>query len=140
MGKAFARMGRVPMAATAAEVEKVMLAIIDDVLDYEGAPETMGKNVGDDLAEGKPTLPLIYAISKGTPEESRLIRTAIEKGGYDYIDDVQAIIHSTGALDYTASVAAKEADLALRELGHLEDSDFKRALVSLAHLSVDRNS
>ena len=69
-----------------------------------------------------------------------MIRTAIEKGGYDYIDDVQAIIHSTGALDYTASVAGKEADLALSELGHLEDSDYKQALVSLAHLSVDRNS
>jgi len=114
--------------------------LIDDVLDYTSSSDDMGKNVGDDLAEGKPTLPLIYAINKGTPEESRLIRTAIEKGGYDYIDDVQAIIHSTGALDYTASVAGKEADLALNELGHLEDSDFKQALVSLAHLSVDRNS
>jgi len=114
--------------------------LIDDVLDYTSNSDDMGKNVGDDLAEGKPTLPLIYAISKGTPEESSLIRTAIEKGGYDYIDDVQAIIHSTGALDYTASVAGKEADLALSELGHLEDSDFKQALVSLAHLSVDRNS
>ena len=114
--------------------------LIDDVLDYTSSSDDMGKNVGDDLAEGKPTLPLIYAISKGTPEESRLIRTAIEKGGYDYIDDVQAIIHSTGALEYTASVAGKEADLALSELGHLEDSDYKQALVSLAHLSVDRNS
>jgi len=114
--------------------------LIDDVLDYTSNSDDMGKNVGDDLAEGKPTLPLIYAISKGAPEESRLIRSAIEKGGYDYIDDVQAIIHSTGALDYTASVAGKEADLALSELGQLEDSDFKQALVSLAHLSVDRNS
>ena len=114
--------------------------LIDDVLDYTSSSDDMGKNVGDDLAEGKPTLPLIYAINKGTPEESRLIRKAIEKGGYDHIDDVQAIIHSTGALDYTSSVAGKEADLALNELGHLEDSDYKKALVSLAHLSVDRSS
>ncbi len=114
--------------------------LIDDVLDYTSSSDDMGKNVGDDLAEGKPTLPLIYAISRGTPAEAGLIRTAVEKGGYDYIDDVQAIIHSTGALDYTASVAAKEADLALSELGHLEDSDYKQALVSLAHHSVDRTS
>ena len=69
-----------------------------------------------------------------------MIRTAIEQGGYDYIDRVQEIIHATGALDYTASVAHREADLALTSLGHLEDSDFKQALVSLAHHSVDRNS
>jgi len=114
--------------------------LIDDVLDYTSNSDDMGKNVGDDLAEGKPTLPLIYAMSKGTSEQTSLIRTAIEKGGYDYIDDVQAVIHSTGALDYTASIAGKEADLALSELVHLEDSDYKQALVSLAHLSVDRNS
>jgi octaprenyl-diphosphate synthase len=114
--------------------------LIDDVLDYTSNSDDMGKNVGDDLAEGKPTLPLIYAISKGTPEEAGLIRKAIEKGGYDYFDDVQAIIHSTGALDYTASAAVKEADLALSQLGQLEDSDYKQALVSLAHHSVDRTS
>ena len=114
--------------------------LIDDVLDYTSNSDDMGKNTGDDLAEGKPTLPLIHAISKGTAEQAALIRTAIEKGGYDYIDEVQAIIHSTGALDYTASVASKEAEKALSELGHLEDSDYKQALVSLAHHSVDRNS
>ena len=114
--------------------------LIDDVLDYTSNSDDMGKNTGDDLAEGKPTLPLIHAISKGTAEQAALIRTAIEKGGYDYIDEVQAIIHSTGALDYTAAVAGKEAEKALSELGHLEDSDYKQALVSLAHHSVDRNS
>jgi octaprenyl-diphosphate synthase len=100
----------------------------------------MGKNVGDDLAEGKPTLPLIYAMNQGTPEQAALIRKAIEQGGYDYIDEVQGIIHATGALDYTAAVARNQADLALDALEHLEDSDYKQALVSLAHLSVDRNS
>ena len=114
--------------------------LIDDVLDYTSNSEDMGKNVGDDLAEGKPTLPLVHAISKGTDAQAALIRTAIEQGGYDYIDRVQEIIHATGALDYTASVAHREADLALTSLGHLEDSDFKQALVSLAHHSVDRNS
>jgi octaprenyl-diphosphate synthase len=114
--------------------------LIDDVLDYTSSSDDMGKNVGDDLAEGKPTLPLIHAMRQGTAEQAALIRTAIEKGGYDHIDDVQAIIHSTGALDYTASVAAKEADLAMNELGHLEGSDYKQALVSLAHHSIDRSS
>jgi octaprenyl-diphosphate synthase len=69
-----------------------------------------------------------------------LIRRAIEQGGYDHIDQVQAIIHATGALDYTAAVARNQADLALDALHHLEDSDYKQALVSLAHHSVDRNS
>jgi octaprenyl-diphosphate synthase len=114
--------------------------LIDDVLDYTSNSDDMGKNVGDDLAEGKPTLPLIHALRNGTAEQVELIRTAIEEGGYDHIDQVQAVIHSTGALDYTASVARKEADLALNELDGLEDSDYKQALVSLAHLSVDRNS
>jgi octaprenyl-diphosphate synthase len=114
--------------------------LIDDVLDYTSSSDDMGKNVGDDLAEGKPTLPLIYAMSKGAPEQTALIRRAIEQGGYDYIDQVQAIIHATGALDYTAAVARNQADLALDALHHLEDSDYKQALVSLAHHSVDRNS
>ncbi len=114
--------------------------LIDDVLDYTSSSDDMGKNVGDDLAEGKPTLPLIYAMNKGSAEQSQLIRTAIEQGGYDYIEQVQAIIHATGALDYTASVARKEADLALDALDRLQDSDYKQALVSLAHLSVDRNN
>ncbi len=114
--------------------------LIDDVLDYTSSSDDMGKNVGDDLAEGKPTLPLIRAMNKGSPEQTALIRTAIEKGGYDYIDEVQAIIHETGALEYAEAAARREAELALNELGHLEDSDYKQALISLAHLSVDRNS
>lgn len=114
--------------------------LIDDVLDYTSSSDDMGKNVGDDLAEGKPTLPLIYAMRKGSAEQARLVRSAIEKGGYEHIDDVQAIIHATGALDYTASVATTEAELALAELGHLHDSDYRQALESLAHLSVERNS
>lgn len=114
--------------------------LIDDVLDYTSSSDDMGKNVGDDLAEGKPTLPLIYAMNKGSAAQSQLIRTAIEQGGYDYIEQVQAIIHATGALDYTASVAQKEANLALDALDELQESDYKQALVSLAHLSVDRNN
>lgn len=113
--------------------------LIDDVLDYTSTSDDMGKNVGDDLAEGKPTLPLIYAMSRGSVAQAELIRKAIEQGGYDYIDQVQQIIHDTGALDYTATVARVEADHALDALDQLKDSDYKQALVALAHLSVDRN-
>ena len=114
--------------------------LIDDVLDYTSSSDDMGKNVGDDLAEGKPTLPLIYAMRKGTPEQAALIKKAIEKGGYDHIDEVQAVIHETGALEYTESIARREAALALKGLSHLEDSEYRQALESLAYLSVDRNS
>ena len=112
--------------------------LIDDVLDYSSNSENMGKNVGDDLAEGKPTLPLIYAMRQGNAEQSALICTAIEKGGYDMIDAVQAVIQQTGALEYTASMAQLEADEAIRQLAHLPDSRYKQALEQLALLSVHR--
>ena len=118
----------------------IAFQLVDDALDYSSNADELGKNVGDDLAEGKPTLPLIHAISRGSADQTALIRKAIEQGGYDYIDQVQDIIHATGALEYTASVATREAELAISELGHIEDSGFKQALVSLAHHSVDRNS
>lgn len=112
--------------------------LIDDVLDYSSNSANMGKNVGDDLAEGKPTLPLIYAMRQGSAEQSALICKAIEKGGYDMIDEVQAVIQQTGALDYTASMAQHEADEAIRQLAHLPDSAYKQALEQLAQLSVHR--
>ena len=114
--------------------------LIDDVLDYTSSSDDMGKNVGDDLAEGKPTLPLIYALRQGTPEQGALIRKAIEKGGYDHINEVQAVIRDTGALEYTTSIARREAALALKGLSHLEDSEYRQALESLAYLSVERSS
>ena len=113
--------------------------LIDDVMDYSSDSETMGKNVGDDLAEGKPTLPLIYAIQQGTAEQVSLIKNAIKKGGYDHIDEVQAIIQQTGALTYTEDMAQKQAQLAIDSLSSLSDSEYKTDLENIARLSVYRS-
>ena len=114
--------------------------LIDDVLDYSSNSDDMGKNVGDDLAEGKPTLPLIYAMEQGSDEQSTIIRKAIEQGGYDMIDEVQAIIKETGALDYTRTIAQEEADKAIEQLAHMPDSEYKKALEVLAQFSVLRKA
>ncbi len=113
--------------------------LIDDVLDYSSSAETMGKNVGDDLAEGKPTLPLIYAMRKGNAQQSALVRHAIEEGGLEQIEAVTAAIRDTGAIAYTEETARKEADLAMEQLGHLAASPYKDALIGLARFSVDRS-
>ncbi len=113
--------------------------LIDDVMDYSSNSEQMGKNVGDDLAEGKPTLPLIYAMQQGTAEQADVIRSAIEKGGYDRIDEVQAIIQQTGALQYTEKMAQLQAQLAIDSLEQIPDSESKSMLITLARLSVHRN-
>lgn len=112
--------------------------LIDDVLDYSASSEEMGKNVGDDLAEGKPTLPLIYAMRTGTPEQVRTVREAIEQGGRERIGDVLAAIESTGAIAYTARTAEREAKSALRYLDNLAESPYKDALFALAEFSVNR--
>jgi octaprenyl-diphosphate synthase len=114
--------------------------LIDDVLDYSSDSDAMGKNVGDDLAEGKPTLPLIYTMTRGTAEQSALVRRAIENGGYDLLDQVQEIIQATGALAYTESVARQEAELARKQLAHLPASEYREALIALADFSVERCS
>jgi octaprenyl-diphosphate synthase len=116
----------------------VAFQLVDDVLDYSASPEDTGKNVGDDLAEGKPTLPLIHAIHKGTPAQASLIRKAIENGGHDNMQAVCAIIESTGAIPYTAHAAQREADLALAALDPLPASAYKEALHGLAEFSVNR--
>ena len=113
--------------------------LIDDVLDYSSSSVEMGKNVGDDLAEGKPTLPLIYAMRNGSEEQSAIVRKAIEEGGLDYIDEVMAAIKSTAAIEYTEQTARKEAENAIAELAHLPDSNYKEALEALARFSVDRS-
>jgi len=113
--------------------------LIDDVMDYSSDSETMGKNVGDDLAEGKPTLPLIYAIQQGSADQAALIKAAIEKGGYDQIDEVQAIIQQTGALEYTEQMAQKQAQRAIESLAGLPDSEYKTDLEHIARLSVYRS-
>lgn len=113
--------------------------LIDDVLDYRASSAELGKNIGDDLAEGKPTLPLIHAMRHGTADEARVIREAIEQGGLDQLDLVTRTIESTGALDYTARLAAGEAEQAIAELTLLPDSLAKDALISLARFAVSRH-
>ncbi|HCK79868.1 MAG TPA: octaprenyl diphosphate synthase [Candidatus Competibacter sp.] len=112
--------------------------LIDDMLDYSSSSAEMGKNIGDDLAEGKPTLPLIHAMRHGTPEEVRLIRGAIERGGLEQIEIVTRTIESTGALDYTSRLAAREAELAIASLPMLPESPARDALIGLARFAVDR--
>ncbi len=115
--------------------------LIDDVMDYASDAEDMGKNVGDDLAEGKPTLPLLYAMWHATETESAVIREAIENGdGKDKFDDIMKTMTATGALDYVKEKAEQEADKAIAMLNVLPESEFKQALVSLAHLSVHRTA
>ncbi len=112
--------------------------LVDDVLDYSASSETMGKNVGDDLAEGKPTLPLIRAMRQGTKAQSALIRKAIETGGRDNIAEVMAAIESTDAIEYTARKAREEADLAIAQLQNIPASNYTDALKTLADFSVSR--
>ncbi|WP_394391786.1 octaprenyl diphosphate synthase [Shewanella woodyi] len=114
--------------------------LTDDLLDYTADTEELGKNIGDDLAEGKPTLPLIYAIAHGSETEQALIRTAIEKGdGTDSIDPILAALDNCGALEYTYKRAQEEAEKAIGALSILPESDYKQALISLAKIAVARN-
>ncbi len=113
--------------------------IVDDVLDYSATPEEIGKNIGDDLAEGKPTLPLIYAMAHGSPDDTTLIRDAIENARRDNIDKVRHAIETTGAIAYTARAAQAEADRALAALEGLPESLHLDALRLLARFSVERN-
>ena len=113
--------------------------LIDDVLDYSASSEDMGKNVGDDLAEGKPTLPLIYAMAHGTKEQATLIREAIKQGGLDQIETITQAIETTGALDYTRNIARNEAEQAITQLENIPDSDYKEAMITLAHFSIERS-
>ena len=112
--------------------------LIDDVLDYRASSAELGKNIGDDLAEGKPTLPLIHAMHHGTSEQARIIREAIEHGGLDQLDLVTRTIESTGALDYTTELAYQQAELAVADLAMFSDSTAKDALIGLARFAVNR--
>ena len=113
--------------------------LIDDVLDYSGDNRTTGKNVGDDLAEGKPTLPLIYAIRHGTSDEAAVVKKAIEHGGLDELDRVVAAIKRTGALDYTRRQADAEANAARMCLEVLPNSKYRETLLQLAEFAVTRD-
>ena len=112
--------------------------LVDDVLDYQSDPETRGKNLGDDLAEGKPTLPLIHALREGDPATVNLIRAAIENGGREQLGAILSAIVSTGGLQYTARLAQTEADQALAALAGLPETPFRSGLAALARFAIER--
>ena len=112
--------------------------LIDDVLDYAGDANEIGKNVGDDLREGKPTLPLIYLMENGTPEQRELVRSCIEQGDEQHFDTILAAITSSGALDYTRQQAVAAAKRAAAAIADLPDSIYKESLLQLADFSVNR--
>ncbi len=114
--------------------------LVDDIMDYTADAKEMGKNVGDDLAEGKPTLPLIYAMKHGTQEQSALIKEAIELGnGMDNLDKILQAMEETGSLSYTQAQAEIEADKAIQALDVIADSEQKQALIALAHIAANRS-
>lgn len=113
--------------------------LIDDVLDYSGNATEIGKNVGDDLREGKATLPLIFLMQNGTPEQRELVRACIENGDEQHFDDILAAITTSGALDYTRQEADKSAQRASAAIASLADSPFKDSLLQLSTFAVNRN-
>ena len=117
----------------------IAFQLMDDLLDYQGDAETLGKNVGDDLAEGKPTLPLIVAMRQGTPEQAQRVRTAIQKGGIEDLDAIGQAVRGSGALDYTSAKARQFAEEAIACLDVLPDSVYKAAMADLARFAVERS-
>lgn len=113
--------------------------LIDDVLDFSGQASEIGKNVGDDLAEGKPTLPLLHAMRHGSPAQSRLIRDAIEQGGLENLTQVVDAVRETGALKHVRRLARLEADAACAAISHFPASLYQEALLELSSFAVDRN-
>ncbi len=114
--------------------------LVDDIMDYTADAKEMGKNVGDDLAEGKPTLPLLYAMQHGNERQKQLISDAIEHGnGMENLDEILATMHQTGSLVYTQKKAEQEADRAINALNILPPSVHKEALIALAHIAANRS-
>jgi octaprenyl-diphosphate synthase len=114
--------------------------LVDDALDYDASTDELGKNLGDDLAEGKPTLPLIYAMRNGSEAQREVIRQAIVDGGREQMSDIMEIIEATGALGYTARRARDAAEAAIHVLTELPDNEYRCALMSLAEFAVQRRS
>jgi octaprenyl-diphosphate synthase len=115
--------------------------LVDDIMDYTADAQEMGKNVGDDLSEGKPTLPLLYTMAHGSDTQRKLVRDAIEHGnGMEHLDEILDAMKQTGALTYTQRKAEIEADKAIKALSILPESDYKQALTALAHIAANRSA
>jgi octaprenyl-diphosphate synthase len=112
--------------------------LVDDALDYMASPETLGKNLGDDLAEGKPTLPVIYTLANAPAGDAALLRNAIENGGLDELDVITRLIESSGGLEYTARMARTQKDRAITALAALPATPHRDALAALAEFAVNR--
>lgn len=113
--------------------------LIDDALDYSVGSHELGKNMGDDLAEGKPTLPLLHILRTGNDAQKALIRQAIQQGDISQLGAIQIAIADTGAVEYTKQQAKSEIDLAITQLQAIADSDHKQALIDLAYFAVERD-
>ena len=147
--EAAARLGGV-LAGSSAEVEAGLadygmhvgtaFQLIDDVLDYSGDAAAIGKSLGDDLAEGKPTLPLIHVMRTGSAAQAEVVRRAIVEGGREAFGGVLEAIRACGSLDYARAAARREADAAASAIAPLPASDFKQSLLELASFSVTRSS
>jgi octaprenyl-diphosphate synthase len=137
------------LSGASPEVEKAMVAygrhlgtafqLVDDSLDYTADGAELGKNVGDDLAEGKPTLPLIYALAHSSADDTARLRLAVENGGVEELESVTRAIESAGGLEYTARLARREADLAIDALSRLPESAYLGSLRALADFAVGRS-
>jgi octaprenyl-diphosphate synthase len=114
--------------------------LVDDVLDYRSDPVARGKNIGDDLAEGKPTLPLIHALKFGNETQQAAIRGAIEEGGIEQLDTIIAAIDATGGLEYTATLARAETEKAVAALSALPESAYRNGLAALARFAVEHTT
>ena len=146
--EAAGRLGAI-LAGASAETERALATygshlgtafqLVDDVLDYSGEAGVIGKNIGDDLAEGKPTLPLIYAMRKGTAEQAALVRRAVSTEGLAELEGVLAAIRSSGALEYTQRQAQAEADAARDALSEIPASQYRDSLIQLASFAVTRS-
>ncbi len=112
--------------------------LIDDVLDLDGDGQRIGKNLGDDLAEGKPTLPLLYAMRNGNAQQRDMIRNAIEQGGLDELEGVIQAVHETGALTHVIQLAKAEADAACASIASIQNTTFKQTMLDLAAFAVAR--
>ena len=146
--EASAQLGALIAGASEADIEAAAeygrslgtaFQLIDDVLDYAGDATEIGKNVGDDLREGKPTLPLIYLMENGTPEQRELVRSCIEQGDEQHFDAILAAVTSSGALDYTRTQAEIAARRAADAIAGWPDSVYKQSMLQLCSFAVARN-